>query len=291
MSNKQCRKAKSAKRATATSPTLGTNPTSASQTSEQLNPHVDSHRSGESTSRPPEGTSSPLSVHGSMVPTDPGGDATSKSRAEVNTTVAALLTEMAGMHSGDETDDDQLVMPSGDQGAVFSAQREGASLSEPASDLLGSEIFRRGPSPRISRLVDPRVSSVGAVGLRRPSMVASTRCLSSIDTNAKAGMVALKELQQWSTECWIEADQEIAAFTDEVAGVIAQITKSNKVLQAKLDATECVLSGQNNVLSVFSYAMGSGSGYTVLPSPVPSVESLPTGPNTRVPSKEGSVLP
>ncbi|KDQ51451.1 hypothetical protein JAAARDRAFT_199096 [Jaapia argillacea MUCL 33604] len=106
MSNKQRRKAKSAKRATATSPTLGTNPTSASRTSKQLDPHVNSHRSGESTSRPPEGTSSPLSVHGSLVPTDPGGDATSESRAEVNAMAAALLTKMAGMHSGDETNDD-----------------------------------------------------------------------------------------------------------------------------------------------------------------------------------------
>ncbi|KDQ63435.1 hypothetical protein JAAARDRAFT_189012 [Jaapia argillacea MUCL 33604] len=309
MSNKQRRKAKSAKRATATSPTLGTNPTSASQTSEQLDPHVDSHQSGKSTGRPPEGTSSPLSVHGSLVPTDPGGDATSELRAEVNATVAALLTDMAGMHSDDETDDNQLVMPSGDQGVVFSAQREGASLGEPASNLLGSKIFRRGPSPRISRLVDPHVSSVGAVGSRRPSMVVSTRRLSSINTNAEAGMFTLKELQQWSTERWIEADQEIAVFTDEVAGAIAQITKVsvdlhaklarlrteyrqlNKALQAKLDATERVLSGQNNVSSVFSYAMGSGGGYAVLPSPVPSVESLPTGPNTRVPSKKGSISP
>ncbi|KDQ51452.1 hypothetical protein JAAARDRAFT_199097 [Jaapia argillacea MUCL 33604] len=122
-------------------------------------------------------------------------------------------------------------------------------------------------------------------------MVMLTRHLSSIDTNTEAGMFALKELQQWSTEHWIEADQEIAAFTDEVAGAIAQITKSNKALQAKLDATERVLSGQNNVSSVFSYATGSGSGYAVLPSPVPSVESLLMGPNTRVPSKEGSVSP
>ncbi|KDQ50655.1 hypothetical protein JAAARDRAFT_199786 [Jaapia argillacea MUCL 33604] len=176
--------------------------------------------------------------------------------------------------SGDDTDDDQLVMPSGDQGAVFPAQQEGMSFGEHPLNILGPELFGRGPSPRISMLVDPRIPSVGATGSRHPSMVASSKHLSS-----------------WSTDRWVKVDQDLAVFMDEIAGALVQVTKLNRALQVKLDATEFVLSGQNNVSSVFSYATGSGSGYAVIPSPAPSIESLLAGPVSRVPSKDSSASP
>ncbi|KDQ61892.1 hypothetical protein JAAARDRAFT_190604 [Jaapia argillacea MUCL 33604] len=292
MSNKNCRKPRVAKKATINSPTAGDDPASASRVAEQLDPRIKAHRSGKS-----------------VAPTDHGGDITSGSRADVNATAAALMTEVVGVRSGDDTDDDQLVMPSGDQGAVFPAQREGASFGEHPSNILGPKLFGRGPSPGVSMLVDPRIPSVGAAGSRRPSMVASSKRLSSIDTNAEAGMFALNKLRKWSTDRWTKADQELATFTDNIAGALAQVTKVsvelqsksarmraeyhqlNRALQAKLDATEFVLSGQNNVSSIFSYATGSGSSYAVILSPMPSIESLPGGPVSRVPSKDGSVLP
>ncbi|KDQ64031.1 hypothetical protein JAAARDRAFT_187414 [Jaapia argillacea MUCL 33604] len=274
MSNKNRRKPRIAKKATVTSPNAGDDPASTSCVAEQLDPHIDAQRSGESVSRPPERINSPLSVCNSLAPTDFGGDVTSESRAEVNATMVALMTEADGVWLGDDTDDDQLVMPSGNQGVVFPAQREGASFSEHPLNILGPELFRRGPSPRISMLVDPRIPSVGATGSQRPSMVAS-----------------LKRLSSWSTDRWAKADQELVAFTDEITGALAQVTKSNRALQVKLDTTEFVLSGQNNVSSVFSYAMGSGSSYAVIPSPAPSIESLLVGPVSRVPSKDGSASP